>query len=159
MGSSLSHAEAETPILWPPDAKNWLIWKDPDPGKDWRQKKGMTEDEMVGWHHCFDGHEFEQALEVGDGQRSLACCSPWGCRVGPDWMTELNWTESHHAGLNFMILLKPNYLSKTWFPISSHQGVGSQYMNGLGGTLQSTEGDFKWFNLTLVCKSNTCSWE
>ena len=53
-------AEAETPILWPPDVKNWLIWKDPDAGKDWRQEeKGMTEDEMVGWHHQFNGHEFE----------------------------------------------------------------------------------------------------
>ena len=61
-------AEAETPIFWPPDVKNWLIWKDPDAGKDWRQEeKGMTEDEMVGWHHWLDGHEFEQALGVDDG--------------------------------------------------------------------------------------------
>jgi len=72
-------AEAETPILWPPDAKNWLTGKDPDAGKDWRwEEKGMTEDEMVGWHHWLDGHEFEQAPGVGDGQGSLACCSPWG---------------------------------------------------------------------------------
>ena len=70
--------EAETPIVWPPDAKNWLIWKDPDAGKDWRQEeKGTTGDEMVGWHHPFDGREFAQAPEVGDGQGSLACCSPW----------------------------------------------------------------------------------
>ena len=68
-------AETEAPILWPPDGKTWLIWKDPDPGKDWRQEeKGMTEDEMVGWHHWLDGHEFEKALRVGDGQGSLACC-------------------------------------------------------------------------------------
>ena len=60
-------AEAETPILWPPDGKNWLIGKDPDAGKDWRQEqKGMTEDEMVGWHHQLDGQEFEQALGIGD---------------------------------------------------------------------------------------------
>jgi len=70
-------AEAETPILWPPDVKNWLIGKDPDAGKDWRQEKEMTEDEMVGWHHWLDGHEFEQALGVGDRQGSLECCSPW----------------------------------------------------------------------------------
>ena len=71
--------EAETPILWPLDAKNWLIGKDPDAGKDWRQEeKGTTEDEMIGWHHQLDGHEFEQASGVGDGQGSLACCSPWG---------------------------------------------------------------------------------
>ena len=72
-------AEAVAPILWPPDVKNWLIWKDPDAGKDWRQKeKGMTEDEMVGWYHWLDGHEFEQALGDGEGQGSLVCCSLWG---------------------------------------------------------------------------------
>ena len=73
-------AEAEIPILWPPDVKNWLIGKDPDAGKDQRREKGMTEDEMVGWHHQLDGHEFEQALGVGDGHGNLACCSPWGCK-------------------------------------------------------------------------------
>ena len=68
-------------ILWPPDAKNWLIGKDPDAGKGWRQEeKRMAEDEMVGWHHWLDGHEFEQALGVGDGQGSLECCSPWRSR-------------------------------------------------------------------------------
>ena len=72
-------AEAEAPILWPPDAKSWLIGKDPDAGKDWRwEKKGTTEDEMVGWHHRLNGHEFEQALEDGDGQGRLASCRPWG---------------------------------------------------------------------------------
>ena len=71
--------KAEAPVLWPPDAKNWLIGKDPDAGKDWRQEeKGMTEDEMVGWHHWLNGHEFEQAPGDGEGQGSLACCSPWG---------------------------------------------------------------------------------
>ena len=70
-------AEAEAPILWSPDVKNWLIGKDPDAGKDWRQEqKGMREDE-IGWHHQLDRHEFEQALGFGDGQGSLACCSPW----------------------------------------------------------------------------------
>ena len=72
-------AEAEAPILWPPDAKNWLIGKDPGARKDWRQEeKGTTENEMVGWHHQLNGHELEQALGAGDGQGSLACCSPWG---------------------------------------------------------------------------------
>ena len=83
-------AKAESLVLWPPDVKNWLIEKDPDAGKDWRQEeKGTTEDEMVGWHYRLDGHEFEQALGVGDG---LACCSPWGCK---HWDTTewLNWTE------------------------------------------------------------------
>ena len=70
--------EAETPRLWPPDAKSWLIWKDPDAGKDWGQEeKGTTEDEMVGWHHRLNGHGFEQIPGVGDGQGGLVCCSPW----------------------------------------------------------------------------------
>ena len=72
-------AVAEAPILWPPDVKNWLTGKDTDAGKDWRQEeKGMTEDEMVGWHHRLSGHEFERVPGVGDGQGSLLCCSPWG---------------------------------------------------------------------------------
>ena len=86
-------AEAETLILWPPDAKNRLIRRDPDAGQDWRQEeKGMTEDEMVGWHHWLDGHEFEQAPEVGVGQGSLACCRTWGCKKS-DTTQPLNWTE------------------------------------------------------------------
>ena len=72
--------EAETQILWPPDAKNWFIWKDPDSGKDWRQEKRMTEDKMVEWHHRLNGHEFEQALGNGEWQGILECCSPSGCR-------------------------------------------------------------------------------
>ena len=80
-------------ILWPPDAKNWLIWKDPDAGKDWRQEeKGMIEDEMVGWHLRPDGHEFEQALGVGEKQGCLVCCSPWGHKES-DTTERLNWTE------------------------------------------------------------------
>ena len=72
-------AEPEAPILWPPYAKRRLIWKDLDARKDWRQEeKGTTEEEMVGWHHRLDGHEFEQTPGDGDGQGSLACCSPWG---------------------------------------------------------------------------------
>ena len=72
-------AEAEASICWPPDAKNWFIWKDLDAGKDLRQEeKGMTEDEMVGWYHQLSRHEFKQVLAVGDGQGSLACCSIWG---------------------------------------------------------------------------------
>ena len=70
--------DAKAPILWPSHEKNWLIGKDPDAWKDWRQKKkGMTEYEIVGWHHWLNGHEFEEALGDGDGQASLACCSPW----------------------------------------------------------------------------------
>ena len=86
-------AEAETPILWPPDVKSWLIGKDPDAGKDWRwEEKGKTEDEMVGWHHWLSGHEFEWTPGVGDGQGGLACCPPWGCK-------ELDTTERLKCGV------------------------------------------------------------
>ena len=72
-------AETETPILWPPDVKSQLTGKDPDAGKGWRQEeKGMTDDEVVGWHHWLNGHEFEQTLGDGEGQGSLTSCSPWG---------------------------------------------------------------------------------
>ena len=84
-------AEAEAATLWPPDRKSWLIRKDLDAGKDWRwEEKGMTEDEMVGWHHWFNGHEFEQALGDGEGQGSLVSCSLWDCKESDilnDWTT------------------------------------------------------------------------
>ena len=88
--------EAETPILWAPDAKSWLIWKDPHAGKDWRwEKKDTTEDEMVEWHHWLSGHEFEWTPGVGDGEGRLACCSPWGHKESD--MTEWkNWTKLTH---------------------------------------------------------------
>ena len=74
----MTDAEAEAPILWPPDVNSQLIGKDPDTGKDFRQEeKGATENEMVGWHHCLNGHEFEQSTGDNEGQRSLVCCSPW----------------------------------------------------------------------------------
>ena len=87
-------AEVEAPIFWPPDAKSWLIWKYPDTGKDWGQEeKGTAEDEVVGWHHRLDGHEFGWTLGVGDGQGGLACCGSWGPKESD--MTEwLNWTHS-----------------------------------------------------------------
>ena len=87
-------AKAETPVFWPPHAKSWLIGKDSDAGRDWGQdEQGTTEDEMAGWHHRLDGREFEWTLGVGDGQGGLACCNSWGCKVGHNWATELNWTE------------------------------------------------------------------
>ena len=86
-------AEAEDPILWPPDAQHQFIGKAPDAGKDWRWEKGMTENEMVGWHLWLDGHEFEEDLGVGDELGSLACCSPWGHK-DLDTTEWLNWTTN-----------------------------------------------------------------
>ena len=83
-------AEAKTPILWPPDEKNWFIGKDPDAGKDQRHEKGITEDEMIGWHHQFNEHEFEQAPGVGDGQGGLECCNSWFAKIRT-WLSD--WTE------------------------------------------------------------------
>ena len=92
--------EAETPILRSPDAKSWLIGKDPDVGKDWRQEeKGETVDEMVGWHHCLNGHEFEQAPGDGEGQWSLVCCSSWGCK-------ESGMTERMNNNLQIIYLIR-----------------------------------------------------
>ena len=107
-------AETEAPILWQPDATNWLTGKDLDAGRGWGQEeKGTTEDEMVGWHQRLEGHEFEQALGVGDGQGSLACCSPWGHKeldsteqlnVASKWQSKSNKTlliqaaHSHRRG-------------------------------------------------------------
>ena len=90
----IGRTEAETTIFWSPDVKKWLIGKDPGAGKDWRQEeKGTTEDEMVGWHHWLDEHEFERALGAGDGQGGLACCSPWSLKES-DTTGWLNWTDT-----------------------------------------------------------------
>ena len=110
-------AEAEAPILWPPNGKSKLIGKDPDAGKDWRQEeKEMTEDEMVGWHHRLNGHEFEQAPGDGEGQGSLACCSPWGRQSRTQQLsnwTELNWTEAEVEVGGAQISLHPLILIKS----------------------------------------------
>ena len=88
-----TNAEAEAPVLWPPDVKSWLNRKDPDAGKDWRQEeKGTTEDEMVGWHHRLNGHEFEQTPGDGEGQGTLACCNPWGCKESDNNLATEKWT-------------------------------------------------------------------
>ena len=106
--------EAEAPIQWPLDAKNWLIGKDLDAGKGWRQEeKGTTEDEMVWWHYQLNGHEFEQAPGVGDGQGSLVYCSPWGHKES-DRTEQLNWTEAaviDHILLSWVLTKFPRRLS------------------------------------------------
>ena len=95
-------AEAETSVLWPPHAKSWLIGKDSDAGRDWGQEeKGMTEDEMVGWHHWLDAHEFGWTPGVGDGQGGLVCCDSWG-RKELDMTERLNWTELKYIKITLL---------------------------------------------------------
>ena len=122
-------AEAETPVLWPPSAKSWLIVKDSDAGRDWGQEeKGTTEDEMTGWHHSLDGRESEWTLGVGDGQGGLACCDSWG-RKESDMTERLNWTEEH-IGLS-KVLDTCYSLKYNWG--SGHEGI-NKYWEFAGGT-------------------------
>ena len=103
-------AKAETPILWPPHAKSWLIGKDSDAGRDWRpEKKGKTEDEMAGWHHWLDRREFEWTPRVGDGPGGLVWCISWGCK-NSDTTERLNWTELNWSSF----LLLKYYLVLKW---------------------------------------------
>ena len=119
--------EAETPTLWPPDAKNWLIWKDPDAGKDWRQEeKGTTQDEMVGWHHWLNGHEFGWTPGVGDGQGGLSL----GCKESGT-AERLNWTDDGHSD---WCEVMPHYsfdihFSNNWWVWASlHMFLGHMYV-------------------------------
>ena len=96
-------AKAETPVLWPPHVKSWLIGKDSDAGRDWGQEeKGTTEDEMAGWHHWLNGHESGWTLGVGDWQGGLACCDSWG-RKESDMTERLNWTDWHIVALQYCV--------------------------------------------------------
>ena len=105
----IGRTDAEASILWPPAVKNWLIGKDPDTGKDWRQEeKGIIEDKMVGCHHWLDGHEFEQARGVGDGEGSLACCSPWVHKQS-DKTEWLNWLNGLNLGQRIFVYFISNW--------------------------------------------------
>ena len=129
-------AKAETPVLWPSHAKSWLIGKDSDAGRDWGQEeKGMTEDEMAGWHHGLDGRESEWAPGVGDGQGGLACYDSWGCKES-DTTERLNWTENlTQTGLSN----KGELLSQEMFKI------------GQGSKLDEYSMIFIWKNLWFFC--------
>ena len=129
----------EASILWSPDAKSWLIGEDPDAGKDWRREEtGTREDEMVGWCHQLDGHEFEQALGLGDGQGGLVCCSPWGHKESD--MTEwLNWTElktlKPHQWRNITFLL----LATLFKCPRNHKWIPNKHNAELEGKLEIWE--------------------
>ena len=118
-------AEAEAPIPWSSDLKSWLIEKDPDAGKDWGQEKWVTEDEMVGWHDWLNGHEFESAPGVGDGQGSLACYSLWG-RKELDMTEQLNWTELNQKCGHKQSKAHIDYVRTQWRWLSVSQGKDPQ---------------------------------
>ena len=123
-------AKAETPVLWPPHEKTWLFGKDRNAGKDWRQEeKQVTEDETVGWHHRVNGHEFEQAPGVGDGQGSLACCSPWGHKE----LNMTNWTTTNTLNILYFVsifwqlkLLCLKWRPESHFPVRKRVGVAKR---------------------------------
>ena len=105
-----AEAEAEAPVVWPPDGKSWLNGKDPDAEEDWRQEeKGTTEDEMVGWHHRLDGHAFGWTPGVGDGQGGMVCYSSWGCKE-LDMTERLNWTELMLQTMRVLLLFLSIFL-------------------------------------------------
>ena len=138
-------AEAEAPILWPSNVKSWLIRKDPDAGKDWRQEKGTTEDRMVEWHHRLNGHEFGQALGDGEGQGSLVCCNPWDCKdsdtaewLKPTIQQSHSWayiqTRVSEWGCSVVSNslqprgLKPTRLLHPWYFPDKSAGVGCHFL-------------------------------
>ena len=162
-------AEAETPTLWPHDVKNGLLWKDPDTGEDWRQEeKGMTEDEMVGWHHWLYGHEFEQAPGIGDGQGSLVCCSPWCLKVRHDWATELNSTDVNPDMSSFTALYHASwycvfYKLKIWNNPLSRKSTGAIFPTAFAHFMSLchiliTVTIFKIFSFYYIYKSDQWFW-
>ena len=147
-------AKAEAPMLWPLYVKNWLIGKDPDAGKDWRQEeKGTAEDELIRWHHWLNGHEFEQALGVGEGQGSLGCCSPWGHKES-DMTERLNWWAGRASQEALIVKKLPGNVGERreagWIlawkdpleeGMATHSGILARRIPRMGktGSLQSIE--------------------
>ena len=126
----MTDAKAETPILWPPDVKNWLIGKDPVPGKHWRGG-GAPEDEMVGWHHWLNWHKFEQTPGDSERQGSLACCSPWGHKES-DMTESLIWTDIW------------NLEKWSWWTYLQGRNRDADRENGLVDTMGKVEGGTNW---------------
>ena len=162
--------DVEAPILQPPDVKSWLLRKDPDAGKDWRQEEhGMTEDEMVGWHPWPDGHEFEQTLGVGDGQGSLACCGPWVERVRHVWVTEQQQTIEnlvcHHSQLQSIEIICFYLSAFPWLPHTINICVFHVHLwvlkFWLAGTLKDpdcTQRLAVWSNSHIILSPSIPSW-
>ena len=150
-------AKAETPVLWPPHANSWLIGKDSDAGRDWGQEeKGTTKDEMAGWHHWLDAHEFVWTLWVGDGQGGLVCCDSWGCKES-DTTEQLNWTELQ--GLAIMRFGQwLGVRNRVWWGwgLSMAEWEGSQTRTLVSFKGQELGEDWKKFN---VIKAQGMKWK
>ena len=148
-------AEAETLILWPPQVKSWLIVKDLDAGRNWGQeKKGTTEDEMAGWHHWLDGHEFEWTPGVCGGQGGLMCCNSWGRRVRHDWATELNWTE-----LIYLQGAIRDIQEQCWAVIQVSDGDTWDHSSSRWTVLLGGDADVKKFKMLIGINMNTTTAE
>ena len=149
-------AEAETPILWPPHVKSWLIWKNPDAGRYWGQeKKGTAEDEMAWWHHRLNGHEFEWTLGVGDEHGSLACCDSWGCKKS-DMNERLNWTE-----LNAKLVL---FIFRTWETCQKRDSrririAYSNYRSRVKNDISIAEGNLTFVGQHLYSSPKKLEWQ
>ena len=156
-------AEAETPELWPPHVKSWLIGKDPDAGKDWGQEeKGLTEDEMAGWHHRLDGHGFDSTPGVGDGQGGLVCCDSWGHKES-DTTERLNWTELMEVGrLEINIMIQSNW--NMWLILINFFWLYLQHQNNLSiikifGLYANQNKQFDWFFFSIQDTVFLHSWK
>ena len=137
----IGRTDAEAPILWPPDVKSWLIGKDPDSGKDWRQDEmGTTEDKMAGWYHRLDEYEFEQTLGDSEGQGSLVCCSPWGHKESDttEWLNNNNnvWTTWCLLLIFPQCKIDPAFLRVTWTLVCIF-GLGQQKFHELDSNICS----------------------
>ena len=175
-----TEAEAEASVFWPPHAKNWITEKDPVAGKDWRQEeKGTTEDEMVGWHHRLNGHEFKQAPGVGDGQGSLAYCSLWGCKEldTAKWLSWLNISHFSSTLSSYLINISLVFWMSNFYQLWQRHKLCSvfslffkcwrfsfwkirgflMYINSWNKTTQEKQKGFWWFfffsPMTPPCES------
>ena len=147
--------KAETPVLWPPHVKSWLIGKDSDAGRDWGQEKGRTEDEMAGWHHRLQGREFEWTQEVGDRQRGLVCCDSWGCKKS-DMNERLNWTE-----LNAKLVL---FIFRTWETCQKRESrririAYSNYRSRVKNDISIAEGNLTFVGQHLYSSPKKLEWQ
>ena len=148
-------AKAETPVLWPPHGKSWLIGKDSDAGRDWGQEeKGTREDEMAGWHHWLNGHEFGWTPWVGDGQGGLVCCDSWGHKES-DTTEQLNWTELNISHYYFLWHMIPDNGKRNAGSIQNKRGDSKSPFHMDPATLFTLRLHLRWNMIASILRSNT----